>query len=123
MTTIPVPEEFYQYLRKVIEDQVPPDGACVEDEQVCMALYPVHDGGRRNGVLTEVYAEVEGLIDLVLRALYTDHVMYLSTACLHDEHEHCNSSVAIDGGPKQAGKCKFCESRCVCPCHKVPDLV
>lgn len=35
--------------------------------------------------------------------------VYVSTACLHNEHEKCRIS------------CKFCESRCVCPdCHGTP---
>jgi hypothetical protein len=31
---------------------------------------------------------------------------YLSTSCLHECHDQCK------------GKCKFCEERCRCDCHK-----
>lgn len=43
-----------------------------------------------------------------------EHV-YLSTACLHGQHEHCRSAVAVDGGIKEPGTCKFCGAACVCP--------
>lgn len=43
-----------------------------------------------------------------------EHV-YLSTACLHGQHEHCRSAVAADGGRKKPGTCKFCGAVCVCP--------
>lgn len=43
--------------------------------------------------------------------------VYLSTACLHDFHEHCQAPVNLQGDPKIAGTCKWCSSRCVCPCH------
>jgi hypothetical protein len=41
--------------------------------------------------------------------------LYLSTACLHGEHQHCRSAVNADGQPKQPGTCKFCDAVCVCP--------
>lgn len=44
----------------------------------------------------------------------SEHV-YLSTACLHGQHEHCRSAVAADGGAKKPGTCKFCGAVCVCP--------
>ncbi len=43
--------------------------------------------------------------------------VYLSTGCLHGHHDHCNSSVNIEGGPKEPGVCKWCPARCVCRCH------
>ncbi len=48
-----------------------------------------------------------------------DEHVYLSTGCLHGRHDHCRSSVAIDGGPKEPGQCKFCSARCTCLCHEV----
>ena len=50
---------------------------------------------------------------------------YLSTACLHGIHEHCQAKVNLEGEPKLPGTCKWCGSRCVCdyvapdgtPCH------
>lgn len=44
--------------------------------------------------------------------------VYLSTACLHDLHEQCQSAKRIDGGPKVPGKCKFCPAPCICTCHE-----
>lgn len=43
---------------------------------------------------------------------------YLSTGCLHRNHEHCRSTVAADGHTKTPGTCKFCTAVCVCPCHR-----
>lgn len=41
--------------------------------------------------------------------------VYLSTACLHGEHEHCRSTTRHDGsGSKTPGTCKFCGAVCIC---------
>lgn len=41
---------------------------------------------------------------------------YLSTACLHELHDYCQSQVGFDGA-KRPGRCKFCDAPCVCSCH------
>lgn len=56
-----------------------------------------------------------------LRSVALDHDgahEYLSTGCLHDDCEHCRSTVAADGHTKTPGTCKFCTAVCVCPCHR-----
>jgi len=47
-----------------------------------------------------------------------DHV-YLSTACLHGIHEHCQCKTNLEGEPKVPGTCKWCGAPCVCECHKL----
>lgn len=42
---------------------------------------------------------------------------YLSTACLHNEHDYCRNTHG-QAGPKVPGKCKFCDARCACVCHR-----
>ena len=49
--------------------------------------------------------------------------VYLSTSCLHAEldprpelHDYC-AGTAGSCGTKEPARCKFCPSRCVCPCH------
>jgi hypothetical protein len=42
---------------------------------------------------------------------------YLSTGCLHDKHGYCQGKTG-QAGAKTPAKCKFCDARCVCPCHK-----
>jgi len=59
--------------------------------------------------------------------------VYLSTACLHGQHGYCSApTVTRDGewstvgpsytterdAPKNPAKCKFCQARCVCDCHR-----
>jgi hypothetical protein len=44
--------------------------------------------------------------------------LYLSTSCLHDDHNHCRCDHAITGNPKTAATCKFCPAACVCSCHQ-----
>lgn len=39
---------------------------------------------------------------------------YLSTSCLHGDHEHCRSAVNVDGDPKRPGTCKHCGAVCRC---------
>lgn len=41
---------------------------------------------------------------------------YLSTACLHEQHEYCNAMVGYQG-QKRPATCKFCDAKCVCLCH------
>lgn len=43
--------------------------------------------------------------------------VYLSTACLHGIHAHCQCDTSIHGTPKEPGKCKWCDARCRCSCH------
>ncbi|MFJ2650864.1 hypothetical protein ACIO1C_29615 [Streptomyces sp. NPDC087420] len=48
--------------------------------------------------------------------------VYLSTACLHEEHAYCQAKKG-QAGPKKPGECKFCTARCICDCHKEADDV
>lgn len=45
-----------------------------------------------------------------------DH-SYLSTACLHRRHDYCQAPVGHSGRKKPA-TCKFCDAKCICPCHQ-----
>lgn len=41
---------------------------------------------------------------------------YLSTGCLHDKHDYCQSMTG-HAGAKRPAQCKFCDAKCVCWCH------
>lgn len=43
---------------------------------------------------------------------------YLSTACLHGEHDYCKSPVGATGNTKRPAECKFCSAPCRCTCHR-----
>lgn len=43
---------------------------------------------------------------------------YLSTACLHGQHDYCSARVTQAGGSKLPASCKFCHAKCICDCHK-----
>lgn len=43
--------------------------------------------------------------------------IYLSTGCLHSEHDYCKGEAGL-AGPKRPGECKFCRAACRCTCHK-----
>lgn len=45
------------------------------------------------------------------------HHVYLSTACLHENHEHCQCGTNLQGDQKTPGTCKWCAAPCICPCH------
>ena len=45
----------------------------------------------------------------------TEH-RYLSTGCLHDQHDYC-AAMTGQQGAKRPATCKFCDAHCVCPCH------
>lgn len=50
---------------------------------------------------------------------------YLSTACFHDRHEYCQGvrgyNEVGDTWVKRPAQCKFCDSACVCACHREGD--
>lgn len=46
----------------------------------------------------------------------TEH-HYLSTGCLHGQHDYCQSHTG-QAGAKTPAQCKFCQAPCTCPCHK-----
>ncbi len=41
---------------------------------------------------------------------------YLSTGCLHGEHDYCKSNTGSNG-EKVPAQCKFCKAPCTCWCH------
>ena len=42
--------------------------------------------------------------------------VYLSTGCLHGQHDYCAAMVGVQG-EKRPGRCKWCDARCICSCH------
>lgn len=50
-----------------------------------------------------------------MRAQRSEH-RYLSTGCLHGEHDYCSSMTGLSGA-KRPAQCKFCETTCICECH------
>ena len=49
-------------------------------------------------------------------ACHLGHHAYLSTSCLHSDHDYCQSVTGLNGA-KRAARCKFCDAPCVCGCH------
>ncbi|MEV8477877.1 hypothetical protein [Streptomyces sp. NPDC051173] len=43
--------------------------------------------------------------------------VYLSTGCLHGDHEYCNGNTGANG-TKVPASCKFCAAPCQCACHQ-----
>lgn len=54
-------------------------------------------------------------IDEALAGGTVPHV-YLSTGCLHGEHDYCQSMIGMQG-EKRPSRCKWCEAQCRCSCH------
>jgi hypothetical protein len=50
------------------------------------------------------------------------HHEYLSTGCLHGEHEYCKSMTGL-AGAKRPAECKFCKAPCICGCHKDTSVI
>lgn len=50
-------------------------------------------------------------------AQHSDTHRYLSTGCLHGEHDYCKSNTGSNG-QKTPASCKFCAAPCWCPCHQ-----
>lgn len=58
-----------QRLIDTIRAAVPDDSDCVQYQDVCP--HPIHLAGSVDGVVTDIYADVEGLVDLILKEVYT----------------------------------------------------
>lgn len=59
---------------------------------------------------------VSAYIDALRKMTASTGHVYLSTGCLHDNHDYCKSMTGAAGG-KRPGECKFCHAKCICPCH------
>ncbi|MFJ4828428.1 hypothetical protein ACIP79_00580 [Streptomyces sp. NPDC088747] len=66
------------------------------------------------GLLRHVGVKVGPVIKVAGRVV--DHE-YLSTGCLHGEHDYCKAT-AGKAGAKQPAQCKFCGAPCICECHQ-----
>lgn len=44
--------------------------------------------------------------------------VYLSTACMHGIHQHCQAGATQYGEEKVPATCKWCAAPCICPCHQ-----
>lgn len=45
--------------------------------------------------------------------------VYLSTGCLHGDHDYCKSMTGLNGA-KRPASCKKCGAKCICSCHEQP---
>lgn len=54
--------------------------------------------------------------DVVVQPSYDDTHRYLSTACVHGQHDYCASMTGYQG-EKRPATCKFCDAHCRCDCH------
>ena len=43
--------------------------------------------------------------------------VYLSTGCLHGDHDYCQNMTGL-AGKKRPATCKFCKAPCICGCHQ-----
>lgn len=57
----------------------------------------------------------ENIAQRVARDAEGKHI-YLSTSCLHDDHEYCQRTTG-HMGLKEPTECKFCNRKCICTCH------
>ncbi|MCD9141084.1 hypothetical protein [Streptomyces albireticuli] len=58
-------------------------------------------------------------MDTVLAVHDAGGHVYLSTGCLHGDHDYCQNHTGLSG-QKTPAVCKFCEAPCVCACHRSP---
>lgn len=61
--------DLRQRLLDKIRAAVPSDEECEQYGDICP--HPIHLGGSVDGVVTDVFAEVEGLVDLILEEVWS----------------------------------------------------
>lgn len=62
-------DQLREHLIKTIRDAVPDDEDCEQYPQWEDCPHPVHLGASVDGTVLSVYADVEGLVDLILEAM------------------------------------------------------
>jgi hypothetical protein len=71
---IPMIKLDRETLRTLLTDKIraacPSDEECLEDEESCFKVHSVHMAGMTNGVIDLIYADVDGLVDVILEALW-----------------------------------------------------
>lgn len=103
----PVSPELSERIRALIESEV------YEYRERTM-FWP------ETGGVTQEIARLaaRGALEALTRALNNpDAHVYLSTGCLHDDHDYCQSMTGLNGA-KRPGECKKCGAKCICPCHQ-----
>lgn len=57
-------------VKRAVRDACPdPDNDCLSDEEECFNKHPIHEGGSTDGVIDSIYADVDGLAFLIVKAL------------------------------------------------------
>lgn len=97
------------------------EGDCGLEEAECLQRHPLIVTAFHMEKPLTVDADVNALVGIVFAAIGLacdgegKHV-YLSTSCLHDDHEYCQSNTGLCGA-KNPSQCKFCGTPCICSCH------
>ena len=59
-----------ELLKEAIRAACPdPDFDCLSDEEECFIHHPIHEAGRSGGVIVSVYADIDGLVEVMLKTL------------------------------------------------------
>ncbi len=89
------------------------DRVRVTVDDLCDEPHPTHDHICPDDVRRTLLAALD---EPTQQPTDTTH-RYLSTGCLHDQHDYCQSTRG-QAGPKQPAACKFCAAPCICTCHR-----
>lgn len=73
----------YDHLRNILATAIRnaahhPDGddGCIADAEECLRLHPIHEAGTTNGVVDEIYADVDGLVEVIIQALDEERFVF-----------------------------------------------
>lgn len=93
-------------------------GDCGLDEDECFDQHGIHEFSRVHGVTESVYADIEALAAVIVAVVVCgEKHAYLSTGCLHGNHDYCKNTEGR-AGTKRPAECKFCQAPCLCSCHR-----
>lgn len=85
-----------------------------------MAVLHVQACSRRLEPKSATFLLVAPVLDGNLAMMTEEGHIYLSTACLHGEHEYCQAARGLFG-IKQPATCKWCTAPCICHCHVIEE--
>lgn len=58
-----------EHIAKIIRDNVSDPDHCVENEDECFRLHPIHEAASSNGVCMSAFVEIDATAEIIARGL------------------------------------------------------
>lgn len=66
-------ESMEEIIAKAIRDAAPTEEECLANEEECLKKHPIHPAGWTGETLVSIYADIDGLADIIAMTLIADY--------------------------------------------------